>query len=261
MTAPDLPASAVSPPRAADAPLSPEEEREWLTRHKAKAPEPGDRYARIQAADPRDVRFARASIEETPETVLHFWFGQSTQHSAGLTDRQGLWFAGAYDTDEQIARRFGGLLARLASGDARRWASDGPRRRLAAIIVLDQFSRSIFRNTAGAFENDALARQLTHEGVSMGEDQRLHPVERWFFYMPLEHSEDIADQEFSLRKFAELATGAPDSYRPALEGALDYARRHEEVIRMFGRFPHRNAALGRTTTAAESEWLGRHGGF
>jgi uncharacterized protein (DUF924 family) len=247
--------------RAADAPLSPEEEREWLTRHKARTPEPGDRYERIQAGDPRDPRFARPSIGETPGTVLHFWFGQSTQHASGLTDRQGLWFAGAFDTDEQIARRFGGLLARLASGEALRWAAAGPRERLAAILVLDQFSRSIFRGTPGAFENDPLARQLTREAIWVDDEATLHPVERWFLYMPLEHSENLADQKLSVSKFTELARTAPDSYRPAMENALDYARRHEEVIRRFGRFPHRNGILGRTTTQQETAWLNKHGGF
>lgn len=261
MTTSDDPAQTLFPPRAADAPLSPEEEREWLARHKARPPEPGDRYALIDAADPLDPRFARATIGETPGTVLHFWFGYSTHHAAGLTDRQGLWFSGDYDFDEQIARRFAGLLARLASGEARKWASNGPRERLAAIIVLDQFSRNMFRNTPGAFENDPLARQLAHEALKLGEDRLLHPVERWFLYMPLEHSEDMADQRLSVKKFTELAEAAPEGYRPAFDNALDYAKRHAAVIRRFGRYPHRNAILGRETTPGEAAWLEKNGGF
>ncbi len=261
MTTSDPPANPLSPPRSADAPLSPEEEREWLTRHKAKTSEPGDRYARLEAADPFDERFSRPSISETPGTVLHFWFGHSTQHAAGMTDRQGLWFSGEYDFDEQIARRFAGLLAELASGGARKWAAEGPRERLAAVIVLDQFSRNMFRNTAGAFENDPLARQLTHEALKLGEDGLLHPVERWFLYMPLEHSEDMADQKLSVKLFTALAEDAPPGYRPALDNALDYAKRHAAAIRRFGRYPHRNAVLGRTTTPEEAAWLEKNGGF
>jgi uncharacterized protein (DUF924 family) len=153
-------------------------------------------------------------------------------------------------------------VAKLASGEAHRWATQGPRERLAAVLALDQFSRSIFRNTPAAFENDPLALKLAKEGIAAGEDMQLKPAERWFLYMPLEHSESSTDQRRSLDKFSELLSQATPDLRPHLASAYDYAKRHAKVIQRFGRFPHRNDILGRTTTSAEKAFLKRNaGGF
>jgi uncharacterized protein (DUF924 family) len=216
----------------------------------------------VQDADPSVLTHTRLTLEETPGTILHFWFAYSADRSATLGDRVSLWFRGGFELDRIIAHRFGDIVAKLASGEALRWAARGPRERLAAVIALDQFTRSIFRGTAHAFENDALALRLAKEGIAMGEDLHLKPVERWFLYMPLEHSESSTDQRRSVRKFAELLELATPELRPHLASAYDYARRHAKVIAKFGRFPHRNAALGRTSTTAEKAFLKKTpGGF
>jgi uncharacterized protein (DUF924 family) len=244
-----------TPGWAPDAPLSPEEGREWLARRRVR-PAPQRSPAAVDMdADPRDPQFARRDISETPGGVLHFWFAYAADHAAAVADRMALWFGADFDVDAAIARRFGDLLAQVASGGAQRWAARGPRERLAAILVLDQFSRNIFRGTPGAFENDPLARLLAREGLHLGEDQALHPVERWFMYMPFMHSESTADQRLSIARFTALAESAPAGYEDALGQVLHHAKQHAATIRRFGRFPSRNAALGRETTPDEDAWL------
>jgi uncharacterized protein (DUF924 family) len=211
--------------------------------------------------DPYSPAYMRLDLEETPGTILHYWFDYSADRSAILADRIRMWFSGGFELDRIIAHRFSSIVAKLASGEALRWAEQGPRERLAAVIALDQFSRSIFRGAPAAFENDPLALRLTKEGIRQGEDMLLKPVERWFLYMPLEHSESSTDQRRSVEKFAELLEQATPDLRPHLASAYDYAKRHAKVIARFGRFPHRNAILGRTTTSAEKAFLAKHGGF
>jgi uncharacterized protein (DUF924 family) len=209
--------------------------------------------------DPMSPAYARTDIDETPATVLYFWFAFAAERPALVAERQRLWFRKDFDTDKAIAHRFSDLLARLSSGEAYRWAARGPRERLAAVVALDQFSRNIFRDTPASFENDALALELAKTGIARGEDRMLAPIERWFLYMPLEHSESATDQRRSLEKFNELVASVPTDQRAAYAPALDFARRHAAVIRRFGRFPHRNRILGRTTTTAERAFLAKPG--
>ncbi len=194
-------------------------------------------------------------MSETPDTILNFWFGDADADPAAQDERMSFWFGGGPEADRLIAARFRDTLRELSSGEARRWAFAGPRERLAAVIGLDQFPRSIFRNTPASFETDPVALDLTKEGLVRGDDLHLRPLERWFLYMPLEHSETIADQRLSVAKFSELADQAPAGLERSLGIALDYARRHAAVIEEFGRFPHRNAILGRAPTPAEAKFL------
>jgi uncharacterized protein (DUF924 family) len=237
------------PVRGAFAQPDQEEREEWLARANAPLPT-GD-----IDDDPWSARYVRNDIDETPGTILHYWLGYAADRPSLLKERNGLWFGASYETDRTIANRFGDILARLASGEARRWAERGPRERLAAVIALDQFSRNMFRGTPAAFENDALALSLAQEGVARGEDDRLKPIERWFLYMPFEHSEAAADQKVSVAKFARLAAEASPETREILESTHDYAKRHAAVIERFGRFPHRNDILGRPSTEAEIAFL------
>jgi uncharacterized protein (DUF924 family) len=209
--------------------------------------------------DPMNPAYARADIDETPGTVLHFWFGYAASRPALIAERQRLWFRKDFDTDKVIAHRFSDLLARLRSGEAYRWAARGPRERLAAVIVLDQFSRNIFRDMPASFENDALALELAKAGLARGEDMALAPIERWFLYIPLEHSESATDQRRSVDMFTALVASVPPEQRGGFDPALDFARRHAAVIRRFGRFPHRNSILGRTSTTAERAFLAKPG--
>lgn len=250
--APQAPAAGPSMPQAG---LPETGEREdWLRRYNA-PPTPVE----FTDDDPYSPAYARADLEESPGSILHFWLGYSADRASALDERRSLWFNGSFELDRMIARRFTSIVAKLASGEAQKWAARGPRERLAAVIALDQFSRNIFRNTPGAFENDAIAVKLTREAIATGEDMKLKPVERWFLYMPLMHSESSTDQRRSLDKFSELAAEAPPDFKEALTSAYDFARRHANIIKKFGRYPHRNEILGRTTTSAEKKFLKQPG--
>ena len=173
------------------------------------------------------------------EAVLRFWFVE-------LEPRD--WWRKDPELDQRIASRFGALLETAATGALAEWRTT-PRGRLAEIIVLDQFSRNIHRGSAEAFANDALALRLAEEAVATGAALELPVEERRFFYMPYMHSESAAVHETAMRLFAT----------PGLEKNLDFERRHKAVIDRFGRFPHRNALLGRESTAEEIEFLKQPG--
>lgn len=180
------------------------------------------------------------SLPEDAAEVLDFWFNQLTPEE---------WFQPGDDLDETIARKFGGLHARLGrDGVPPSWRAT-PRGRLAAIIVLDQFPRNIYRGKAAAFSTDDAALELAMETVDGGHADGLEAVERKFVYLPFEHSEDPAVQNQSVRLFATL-----DDPR-----SLHFAEAHRDVIRRFGRFPHRNRMLGRVSTTDEEAYLAEPG--
>jgi uncharacterized protein (DUF924 family) len=168
------------------------------------------------------------------DEVLEFWFEEL---------READWFTRNEVTDARIRERFLALYERLAqAGDL---AVASARSALAAVIVLDQFSRNLFRGTARAFAADASARQLARQAIAQGFDQAMPPLQRLFLYLPFEHSEDPADQALSVTLIRRL--GREDLTR--------YAEAHKAIIDRFGRYPHRNAALGRTSTTEELEFL------
>ena len=195
----------------------------------------------------------------TPETVLDFWLGDHPSQPAVLETKQKLWFQKSFETDRTIADTFVTTLADLAAGQAKTWAKKGARSRLAAIIVLDQFSRNIFRGHRFSFTHDPMAKNLTLTGLAFNEDRELSEVERVFFYLPLEHSESLDDQKMSVKLFEELAREARPAFKDFCETTLDYARKHLEVIERFGRFPHRNAVLRRPSTREEQAYLSEPG--
>ena len=182
-----------------------------------------------------------------PAEVIEFWFGPPE-----LTDTEAVtsrWFRKDPAFDHEVAQRFGPLLQRALGGELQDWAwQPGPA--LARILLLDQFTRNAFRDTPRAFAGDALALAAARQMVAQAQDQSLPLLRRVFVYLPFEHAEDLAAQEEALRLFGRLEQEAP-----ALAGYADYARRHHAVIRRFGRFPHRNAVLGRVSTAQEIEFL------
>ena len=190
------------------------------------------------------------------DEVISFWFGDglSLENRPALVERvQGLWFSGAEEVDEELRRRFGKDLASATRESLQ--GLDNVRDKLAAVVLLDQFSRNIHRDTPGAFARDALALSLAKEMIRAGEDLELKPYERVFVYMPLEHSEDGADQALSVRKFEELLGEVDGELRGVYESFHDYAVRHKVIIDRFGRFPHRNETLGRESTEEEVEFL------
>jgi uncharacterized protein (DUF924 family) len=198
----------------------------------------------------------------SPEAVLDFWFADAARTPEGLAAQNKLWFRGGEAFDRELTEKFLPLLEALAQGPlAEDWAARGQHGRLAAIIVLDQMSRNIFRGTARAFAQDPLALQLCREGLELREDNHLSEAERVFFYLPLEHSEDPADQARSVAMFTAIAEDARPGFDGFAKTTLDYAREHAKAIEDFGRFPHRNKILGRASTPAELEWLAEGGGF
>lgn len=173
--------------------------------------------------------------------VLEFWFAE-------LTPEQ--WWKRSRTVDETIASRFGALYERLAGAVPDDWLAM-PRGRLAAVIVLDQFPRNLFRDDARAYATDARALRLAQDAVAEGADAALTQTERGFLYMPFQHSEDADVQARSVELFAAV----PEAEQ------LDWAVKHKQVIDRFGRFPHRNAVLGRESTPEEIEFLKKPGLF
>lgn len=198
----------------------------------------------------------------SPEDVHHFWFGEDAGAPAVLETRAKLWFNGGKEFDHELTQRFLPLLETLSAGPlAHDWASRGAKARLAVILVLDQMSRNIFRGSPRAFAQDMLALDLCKDGLAKGEDAGLSEVERVFFYLPLEHSEAMEDQQHAVALFGALAKEAREPFAAFTHNTLDYAHQHLDVIRQFGRFPHRNAVVGRVTTPEEAAWLAEGGGF
>jgi len=192
--------------------------------------------------------------EETPERILHFWFGTDTDEAAVAKAQASLWWGKKPEIDRQLADRFGPVVELASSGALDSWM-ETPRTALALILLTDQFPRNIYRGTARAFASDSLALATCLHGLEVGQDQQLRPLERVFFYLPLEHSETLADQERSVRLFSTLFQQTPQAQMETFRGYLTYALRHRRVIERFGRFPHRNAALGRTSTEEEKRFL------
>ena len=191
---------------------------------------------------------------ETPDAVLQFWFGELD--GQGLPDPAvaARWFQGGPDFDEQVRDRFGAVVEEALAGGLGGW-HDSPPHLLALVIVLDQLPRNLFRGDARSYAGDPAALGLARDAVDAGWARRLLPVERSFLYLPFEHSESTADQQRSCELFRELLDDAPPAGRALFESALAWAERHRAAIERFGRFPARNAPLGRESTAEELAYL------
>lgn len=190
--------------------------------------------------------------------VLQFWFGAHVVDADVVAERNALWFRGGADVDAAIRARFSGLREAAIDGQLDDWLAF-PRGRLAQVLLVDQFSRNLFRDDAQAFAHDALARTWCTQGLDNNVDRSLRPIERVFLYLPLEHSEMLAHQQRSVELFEALHDNASSDTRESFAGYLDYARRHYAIVARFGRFPHRNEALGRSSTAEELVFLEQPG--
>jgi uncharacterized protein (DUF924 family) len=187
------------------------------------------------------------AIPPDAQAVLDYWFGAPGSADHGRARE--LWFRKSEATDREIAQNFGTLVERALRGELDDW-SGRPESALARIVLLDQFTRNIFRDTPRAFAGDARALRAATAMVGRRQDEALLPVQRTFVYLPFEHAEGIAMQDESVRLFTRLTLDVPE-----LQDTLDYAHRHREVVRRFGRFPHRNAILGRLSTPEEAVFL------
>jgi uncharacterized protein (DUF924 family) len=191
--------------------------------------------------------------------IREFWFGPMPLSPEALNRRLRFWFGGETpevreQRDTHMRERFGAALERASSGQLAAWA-DGPRRRLSLIILLDQFPRHMFRGEARAFAYDGQALSLTLSGMQSAADAALDVVERMFFYMPMQHAESREAQEESVAAYRRLLDEASGGLREPFAAALRSAENHRALIERFGRFPHRNRALGRESTAEETRWL------
>lgn len=196
----------------------------------------------------------------SPEEILGYWFGELESDEHIPEDRLELWFSQDGSTDYFIRQAYEPLVTAAAQGGLAAWKEE-PRSSLAWLIVLDQFPRSVYRGMAAAYEQDPACQIQTLEGVEAGFDLELRPLERVFYYLPLEHAEDLEVQGRSVELFTALRDGAPEVVRDKFEVFLQYAEEHRQVIERFGRFPHRNAVLGRESTPDELEYLASGGGF
>ena len=192
--------------------------------------------------------------------IRDYWFGHLPKTGAQLDARLHVWFGAGEDAaeraerDAEIRRRFEPLLARAAGGGLDGWA-DSPRRRLSLILLFDQFPRQMYRGTARAFEHDSRALALALSGMQSGADGALDPVERIFFYLPLQHAEALEVQDESVAACRRLLGEAPEALKTGFGQVLAAAQEHRGIIERFGRFPHRNRALGRVDTPEELEFL------
>ena len=195
-----------------------------------------------------------SDLNPQAKAILDFWFGDLDHTPAYFRERNRLWFWGEKETDEQIRARFSALVESAGSGTLAEWEST-PKGLLALIVLLDQFSLNVHRNEARGYELSAQAIPLAHRMLDRGWADTLTPAERTFVYLPLEHSEALADQERSVALFTTLALAAPPELESVMRGFVDFALRHRKVVQRFGRFPHRNIALGRPTTPEEAAFL------
>jgi uncharacterized protein (DUF924 family) len=182
------------------------------------------------------------------EDILSFWFGEPQDDDAYYKERAAIWFGHNSQFDQNIRDQFATDYQAATERKLIEWQNT-PREGLALVLLLDQFPRNMFRGDPRAFATDPLARAVAEHLIQMSFDQQLLPVERLFVYMPFMHSEDLEDQRRSVVLFRQLA-----QERSYLD-AVSYALRHLEVIERFGRFPHRNAILGRPSTPEEVEFL------
>jgi uncharacterized protein (DUF924 family) len=188
------------------------------------------------------------------QRIFEFWFGALDEKGSPSVEHSARWWRKDPAFDAAIAEEFGADIERASRGELDDW-KETPRGRLALVILLDQFSRNVYRDTPRAFANDARALALAEEGIERGEDRELSVVERSFLYMPLMHAENLAVQERAVAVFRR----ANEELEGSFEQALEYAIRHRDIVARFGRFPHRNAILGREPTPEEVEFLKQPG--
>ncbi len=186
--------------------------------------------------------------------ILDFWFGELDED--GLPDRfhRNRWFRSDRRFDQEIRYRFLSLVLFASESGLAHWRKQAGGS-LAEIILLDQFSRNIYRGNALAYEHDKAARTLTRQAMNKGQDMMLPPVQRAFLYMPLQHSERLEDQDLSVECYEQLAASVDGLLGEFMESFVQAAHDHRDIIGEFGRFPHRNAVLKRPSTPGEEEYL------
>jgi uncharacterized protein (DUF924 family) len=193
-------------------------------------------------------------MHASPESVLSFWFGELDALGRAANAQRDRWWKKDAAFDQQIRLQFGALHTAALHGELEDWLTT-PRSTLAYIIVLDQFSRNMFRDTSAQFAGDERALTAALRGIELGLDRELCLDERALFYMPLMHSEELALQERCLQLYQRMSQELSGSARASMLNRIGYAERHRDIVRKFGRFPHRNQVLGRSSTPEECDFL------
>ncbi|MCH8158555.1 MAG: DUF924 domain-containing protein [Proteobacteria bacterium] len=188
------------------------------------------------------------------DAILLFWFKEQELSGPQIDRRMDIWFGTDPVLDHEIEKEFGDDVTAACEGRLDHWAAD-PHGRLALILLIDQFRRNIYRNSAEAFSMDKLALKLCVEGAMEKKDIGLTPLQRIFFYMPLQHAESRKVQEKSVKLYNRLAEAVSPTYRETLLTVAQFAELHRDIIDQFGRFPHRNKLLNRDNTPEEDEYL------
>ena len=192
------------------------------------------------------------------EEILEFWIGPAADDAIESSNRSRLWYASSIEADDLIADKFRLLLSQAEAGELDDW-TENARGSLALVVLLDQFTRNIYRGKPDAFRNDNKALKAASHATDLGQDLTLSLLERAFMYHPFEHSEILVDPERSVELFGHLELTAPEAWQKQMRSFADYARIHNDVIKTFGRFPHRNAVLGRDNSSAEKRYLEKGG--
>lgn len=194
--------------------------------------------------------------DASPDDVIRFWLGEPGAPPLASADR---WFKKDEVLDREIKERFEPVLERGVRGELASWETT-PRGRLALVLVYDQLSRNMYRGTASAFAQDELARAVAMKALDAGDERSLTPIETSFLLMPFMHAEDLGLQKRCVEGFAKLHDEATDEgLRANFESSAKYARMHAAIIERFGRFPHRNAIVGRPSTSEEVDFLKQPG--
>jgi len=192
------------------------------------------------------------------DTILSFWFRKPELSAPQIDHRMDIWFGADPVLDLEIEKEFADDVDAACEGKLDHWAAE-PEGRLALIIMIDQFRRNIHRNTAEAFSKDRLALKLCVEGAIEKKDKGLTPIQKVFFYMPLQHAESRKVQAKSVTLYNRLAESVSPTYRETFQTVAQFAELHKDIIDQFGRFPHRNTILNRENTAEENEYLATDG--
>ena len=192
------------------------------------------------------------------QPLLDWWFGQAESPDDISADKGKLWFGKRDSQDLEAQTRFEVFVDQALAGELTEW-TQRPEGWLALVLLLDQLPRMIFRDTPKAFSGDLRAQKLVAQGIAADFDRQLKPIQRVFIYLVFEHCENLAVQNEAVSRFIELVAEQPEAQRAVFADNLDYAERHQKVIARFGRFPHRNAVLGRESTVEELVFLGQPG--
>ncbi|MDA0680024.1 MAG: DUF924 domain-containing protein [Proteobacteria bacterium] len=188
------------------------------------------------------------------DAILAFWFKEKQLTAPQIDGRMDVWFGEDPLFDEEVAQNFTNDVESASEGLLNHWAQE-PTGRLALILLLDQFRRNIYRNQAEAFAEDKAALKLCVEGAMQKKDRGLTPIQRAFFYMPLQHAESRKVQQKSRQIFGKLSDAVSATYKETFETIAQFADLHADIIEQFGRFPHRNGILGRENSPEEDEYL------